>query len=640
MPKGSETKGASAAWWCLLLALTACSAAPPAATPARASRRAAPAPPAGCCAAIDRCVQQLSEAHQPGSVAIARSLDADQHAWSEALAECGPPAGPAVVGLVDHPSQWVTDTAAAALGKIKEPRPQTVPALLRLLARDPRGWAGWALNAIGDRQAIPALVRLQHGLTRRDFIAQNRDLVELEVQRLLDDPNAIAETKRASLALLPPSSFAAPALQASLKRFLEATVRDDTNPYESSSPPGDEACQRRPAGEESPLDALLEAIAPLGDSARPLAPQVRGLLAHHRALTRWQARHTFASIAGAEALPLLLASLAHHQDTECLDDAARRLGALGEEARSASRPLQDALSAAPPGAHGALVWALGQLRDPGALPALGAQLACRQPATCVAAAEAIGPFGTQAFPYLPDLERVARSHWSARVRTTAAAALRAITGRTLAPGREHLAPGLRVEATGPDAVGASVVGAAGATRLSGRAPLPAPPLVGSCAGLTEGGASLDVNGECLVGVDRGEWGGGIYTRQAGASRLNTLLEGTNIVALLPERDGAWAVAREPQRRGWLGKLARGAQGWSLTSRVELPGAPEQWARLPDERLVVLVTGDGGAVRLPRECEGHYWRAFLVASDGALQAIESAHEECAPDVDIRDFSTPP
>ena len=104
------------------------------------------------------------------------------------------------------------------------------------------------------------------------------------------------------------------------------------------------------------------------------------------------------------------------------------------------------------------------------------------------------------------------------------------------------------------------------------------------------------NGKVLIGVNKGEWGGGLSV--VNADGTSQLLIGTNVVQLIQEKDELFVftgLAHGFSAHGALYKITRDKQGVSAEKLTLLPGAPETVATARNDRgyfAFLIVTDDG------------------------------------------------
>lgn len=108
-----------------------------------------------CCSGLEQCLERLADTSSPEPEPDSRPLRRDCE--STAVVAFGKQAVPRLIALLASDDWRVRDGAAEALGQLEAT--EAVPALLALNERDPNSWAGWALEAIGDERAVPALIR-------------------------------------------------------------------------------------------------------------------------------------------------------------------------------------------------------------------------------------------------------------------------------------------------------------------------------------------------------------------------------------------------------------------------------------------------------------------------------------------------
>jgi hypothetical protein len=316
-----------------------------------------------------------------------------------------------------------------------------------------------------------------------------------------------------------------------------------------------------------------------------------------------------------------------------------RIANEGERARFLWPSLVTILESGMPSEQVCAAWALGWIGASEAVPALGKALGSRDWQVVFAAAGTLGNFGAAAKDVLATLRDVAQHHWMSAVRQRASAAMTSIEHpeRAPLPGPHHKDPlgwegdfwqfreGAFWDFSG-DPCGLSTavevnIGErwmAVPRRHSGpdeRGRLPSSILrrlkLEEWQQVT---GALSVAGGWLVGIDGGEWGGGL--RFVASSGKAQVLWSRNIIRLVRSGSGmfasaeaSWAAAKRSGRE--VLSVARDDRNrWHADRLAALPG-PEKMM-VPLEEGQVLFLGQFGAIS--------------VRSDGSMR------EEACPERD--------
>jgi hypothetical protein len=328
--------------------------------------------------------------------------------------------------------------------------------------------------------------------------------------------------------------------------------------------------------------AIVERLGDLGVMAEAAAPELEGALDRGNSRLTDIAFQALGQTGSAYAVPLALKRLASPEVT-CRSTALRALEQLGPSAGPAVPKLIDLVERGDWHDRAEAAALLGQLHHRTAIPALREALRHEPASAQRAAAEALARFGNDATNALPDLKALAARHWSWNVRKAAAEAAASISGEKILP----RAPACRthpVEFDGNWQVGS--------WRLHPLQPSLNPS--GSCSSVkaTPGTTILIPEGAvCLVGEDRGEWGGSISAVRA---MQHTELRGgwdVNPASAIRFPGGYLVVERLRHvtlSKGIVSRLTRDGQGsWHAEQLVELPGFPFSHALTQDGKLLLL-----------------------------------------------------
>jgi hypothetical protein len=316
----------------------------------------------------------------------------------------------------------------------------------------------------------------------------------------------------------------------------------------------------------------LSGLAAAGTWARIAAPSLRALAADQA----WSDPALFAltRVDPEAATQEALRRLGSEPRTQWMSlITLRNLGPAARAAVPAIAPLLDSEVHGPDAAH-----ALGAIGGAEATALLGAALQKPNWRTNYDAAIGLGEQGRDAGAWVGALEELARTHWLTPLRPFFAKVAQGIrAGRPL-----EMSFSERMEVPLPSCAGA----------LLHRGRRRAPP---DAEGVTV--RRTVANGE-LFGVNRGEFGGGLYFRAP--SGAETLLFEEPWQALLPETNGYAGLAGLDHlglSQGYLLAVRQAPSGqWSAVPRMRLLGMPRDWWQGPDGTL--RVASYGGVMEIP------------------------------------------
>lgn len=237
----------------------------------------------------------------------------------------------------------------------------------------------------------------------------------------------------------------------------------------------------------------------------------------------------------------------------------------------------------------------------------------------LAAAEGLGRMGGPvAESAVPKLRRLAQTHWATEVRRAAATAATNLSGKEVAPREPKCVPTLKK--SGENWVG-TVLGEPVELVPLTRGPVERQE---SCAGLDKKpdlSFAISENGVCILGTDRGEFGGSIEVVRGGASETVRVGSSVNPIRAVRTGDRMWIIeggAHLTLAWGALMRVRKAPQGrWIIELVDQLPGTPLAFGSDSQGDLLVLANDSAS----PGGCDGKQGMYLLRARpDGTLESL--------------------
>jgi HEAT repeat protein len=555
-----------------------------------AAARGEPTP--GACATVEACVARLVELGS--SRGPQDGITNEDGALGRALAKLGPDALPPLTALLEHRHPQVRESAAYALGFFGEAAKPAIPALIRAVKKKV-SWAVWALGLTKDASVLPTLKQV---LLRGDMgmVSVLGDFGEAGVAVLVE----VLEDRKTSTKVLRilldefDSRTGAPPVTAPVVPRLVAVLAD----------------ARRPPLARRVAILWLENIGPAASEAIPELRKVRETSGDEP--LRDAASHALAAMGDGDVVANLIRAL-DKRDGVDRGSVLAFLGRLGPAATPAIPRLSEMLRTAED-------WkdreraadALGWTRSPEAVPVLLEALGDLSWRVQYEAVTALGRVGSG--EALPMLAAVRQEHWFGPVRRAAARAIEAIELAGRAPRPMHYSQGVfkaRWAAwEGREASPEERCWDAEARQWRVRKgerwltlkPVDRPRQLDTFQNfpfpeLRSAQTSFHrVEGGWLMGVDKGEFGGGLWFLGEDGSRtpiLETEEESVLGFAELPGRLLAFTgMSHMGLNEGFAYTLTREGDGtWTLHRLVQLPGFPKAW-RIDADITLVVATGSG------------------------------------------------
>ncbi|MGH8028779.1 MAG: hypothetical protein ACREO3_02475 [Arenimonas sp.] len=510
--------------------------------PAPATTPTIDSPSAGTCIDVDACERRLRAITQGSSAQY--GIDAEATPLAAAFRRLGEPAWTRAAALALEDDEAVRTLAAFVLGEWEPLDEGKIPDLMAALDKDPGGWPARALGRLGTPLAVEMLIadirRAGLGNQSTQGLAQTMPAsLPVILERLRDDDSrwlavavgaqldamAHVESRRARLDDVSRWLVATAAdANANLRTRIEATrLLLDIAPH--------------PVLDLFPLEANRDHRDPvMREMTRRLLMKQGSALVIDAVLEEC---HELLGTPGhpgrGDSLQLVLGF------GGCLEPLAR----MGPAGRRAAPWLVERVAVVDADARNLLLATLGYLGDHDAVPVLVSALRSDDERDVTASLESL--WRLRATEALLDVRVVARSHWYAPVRGFAARVGTALGGGATAPVEATLASpdrrgslvdrhvwGLHARKARP--VPTCVVWQVGGEQLRQRDDFESTPEVEAWADDIKGAAHvLPFAGGVLLGIDKGEFGGGLVLRMRDGAQLE--LADENVQALLPLADG-------------------------------------------------------------------------------------------------------
>ena len=500
--------------------------------------------------------------------------------WDEqsakSLKRFGAAAKAALLARATGPDEGQRNLAGAILGEWADVGPDDVPVLAKALELEPGGWPARALWRIGTDAAIAVLV---------------------------DDLRVSGSGNQSShaLAKLAPRSlpFILPLLAEDEGQSRDGAreVLGDSREAALEMAPGWVARATAPGAARERIIAL-RALATLEDEGHDFGPALRPVARDPDPAVAAAATETLLALADASQAQAVIDACKPARDpfqfvnmqALCLYDVAD----FDSEGTVIGPGLMAFVDSPEGGEASRAISVLGLAGYAPAIPALEQALDSPDWRVVFAAVRSLGWMGDVAA--IPRLERLARSHWLPEVRSMAAETVRALktAGRLAPPHRfaadyKNMVDWARNASITIDAWMFGDGKICKTYRWRGRTIL-----------WPEQRSTLKMPGGELVGVDGGEWGGGLGWRPAGGEPQS--IAGGNVHDMAPDGDGAlvlFGLAHMTTVEGYVVRVAPDGQGgWLRTMIARLPGDGYQLASLGDG--VWAVATRQGAVVFTRD----------------------------------------
>lgn len=373
---------------------------------------------------------------------------------------------------------------------------------------------------------------------------------------------------------------------------------------------------------QPPVMQALLALSGLEGKAKAALPEIVSAAHSSNAEVRRIATAVLLPLAPARALPFLKAQF-KSPDLQCRRSALYVLGGaadrseLGREVGRALAPSlvpfltsedwDDRLDAAQ---------LLARYPVPALAPTLVHALSTQPYEVQGYAAEALGHLGVAGKSALPTLVRLASDHWSARVRKRAASAATTLSGSRVVARAASCASVL--EKQGALWQGTLRGAEVRLTALPASSPQRSP----GCPvpdGAPREISTLKSHGDCLTGLDAGEFGGEVQVLHG--NQRTSLLRGPwlRVARLVEAGDDVWVLTHDSQLSHPRAPLVRlhfdSKGGWSAKQIDRLPGEPQGFGLDGAGRLLILVKALG------ESCPGKDAMSVLaVSADGRIESL--------------------
>lgn len=455
--------------------------------------------------------------------------------------------------------------------------PSDIPELRSALLKDPGGWSAGPLGEIGNPEAIRALVEdLPKGSDNQtDFaLAQLGSRAVPFLFPLLEDKERAKSAQR-------------------VIGQMDHTALTFASRWAQCAADSSQPVRLRLAA--------LRGIAAFGDRAKPASASLTGLLSSPDAELRAEVESTLKATRNPAVIHQVARSCRPQagQFNSLATDALlclREIAAYGEDGKDAGQDLLPFLSSRNGAEKEYAITTMAAIGYSPALPQIVAALSSPDWRVTYAAARSSGWLGDR--QAVPELQKVASTHWLPEVRKEAKRAIAAL-----------LSPKGRLKGTwrflpdgGPGEPFEIDLSALGET----------PPCAGDRwmwngvsfvlrrpSDDSERDTSLPFHGGKLKGTNRGEWGGTLAWEGPGVHAKSEVIYQDNVVRMESDQDGAmvlFGLAHLGLIEGYVLRVSQDSDGtWYLSEVARLPGegealtsvAPGTFAALSQGRVVVF-----------------------------------------------------
>lgn len=471
------------------------------------------------------------------------------------------------------------DLAGAILWGWDSWTPSDVPELRSALLKDPGGWLARPLGEIGTPEAIRALVE--------------------------DLPKGSENQTDFALAKLGPKAI--PFLMPLLER--EKTAKSAQRiiaEMDDSALPVASRWAKRATDPSQPMRvrlAALRGIAAFGSRAKPSSETLPALLSSPDPALRTETESTLKATRNPAVIHQVTRSCyprAGQFDPLAIDAVLclREIAAYGEDARSGGQDLLPFLSSKNGDERAAGITTLAAIGYKSALPQIEATLSSPDWRVTYAAVRGIGWLGDK--EALPDLQKVASSHWLPEVRdeaTRTMAALQSPKGRLegtwkFIPSQgvgEHFEVDHEILGKAPSCRSQRWAWNGATFKLRPHQPGPD----------AQGSMSLLLSGGKLEGTNHGEFGGTLTWKSLDRNTKSEVIFRDDVVGMANDGDGAmvlFGLAHMGLAYGYVLRVIRTSDDdWKLSEVARLPAegealttlAPGTFAALSRDRVVVF-----------------------------------------------------
>jgi len=457
--------------------------------------------------------------------------------------------------------------------------PSDVPELRSALLKDPGGWLARPLGEIGSPEAIRALVE--------DLTKGSENQTDFALAKL--GPKAVP--------------FLMPLLEG--EKTAKSAQRVISKMDDSAVPfaPLWARCATDPSQPMRLRVAALRGIAALGSTAKAASETLPALLSSPDPALRTEVESTLKATRNPAVIHQVTRSCyprAGQFDSLAIDAllCLREIAAYGEDGQSAGQDLLPFLSSKNGDERAAGITTLAAIGYKSALPQIEAALSSPDWRVTYAAVRGIGWLGDK--EALPDVQRVASSHWLSEVRdeaTRTMAALRSTRGRL--EGTWKFIPS---EGVGePFEIDHEILGEAPSCRSQhwawdGATFELRPDQQGPDA---QGGMSLQFSGGKLEGTNHGEFSGTLTWKSLDRNTKSEVVFRDDVVGMANDGDGAivlFGLSHMGLAYGYVLRVTRTSDNdWGLSEAARLPAegealttvAPGTFAALSRNRVVVF-----------------------------------------------------
>jgi HEAT repeat protein len=457
--------------------------------------------------------------------------------------------------------------------------PSDVPELRSALLKDPGGWLARPLGEIGTPEAIRALVE--------DLPKGSDNQTDFALGKL--GPKAVP--------------FLMPLLErektAKSAQRVISQMDDSALPFASDWA----QCATDPSQPMRLRLAALRGIAALGSKAKSASETLPALLSSSDPALRAEAESTLKAIRSPAVIRQVTRSCyprAGQFDPLAIDGLVclREIAAYGQDGQGAGHDLLPFLSSKNGDERAAGITTLAAIGYKSALPEIETALSSPDWRVTYAAVRGIGWLGDE--QALPDLEKVASSHWLPEVRdeaTRTMAALRSPKGRLEVTWKFIPSEGVGE----PFEIDHEILGKTpscnsqrwtwSGTTFKLRPDPQAPD--------AQAGMSLEFSGGRLEGVNHGEFGGTLTWQRADRRTKSQVIFRDDVVGMTKDGDGAmvlFGLAHMGLAYGYVLRVLRtSGDDWNLSEVARLPAeadalttvSPGTFAALSRNRVVVF-----------------------------------------------------
>jgi HEAT repeat protein len=580
-----------------------------------------------CCSSLETCLRLMTQVSDPDPNFDPRPYPAEPY-WcaGNKVSTFGPTAIPKLLPLLEHSDSRVRDSAAIALEGMGKDAVSALPALIKACDADPPGFSCKALVATDDVRAIPVLIRHIDHVWYKSLAAFGARAMPESISALREGPADEIKLGQLELAI-GEIKDKRPEHIDQLRQVLRSELEKPQLTYLNAT-----GCPRAPT-DDCGLDQrrcrsraifIARAIESFGPSAVAAAPELRELAKRDDPGARNAAVRALIALKDVEAVTYLLRWL-RSDLAFCRGSAIWGLRTLGKLPDYALPPLRKAARVGDWVQREEAATALGIVGDRGAVDVLRDGLGAPIHHLQAAAIEALGRLKTSARSAVPQLESLAQRHWSPAVRRKAARAVFAISGKTVDPKPGRCEIGNRALRT------ISEVTFQGKTLKLERLYLTAHPskVPVECSAyqtqdLTD---AIQVGNTCVLGLNRGEFGGSVVAAENGQKTQLREESPTNPIRFV-EMNGEYLLFGGLGGTSSLGELSRivRLRDGTLSVQViaELPGEPVAFAFVDRSRLVVVAKSEEWDDVCPRDQWGlaeRKPRPFIVSLNGAIEPVE-------------------